>query len=438
MTAQHVLVLGATGKVGRNVVTGLLDAGLAVRALARDPDRAALPPAVALHRGDVRDPGSVNAAADGADAAFLLWPGFSADGAAPLVDVLARRVRHVVQLSSGVIDPTADRATPGVWSDVEDLVRPRLSPATSCARAYSPATPWRGRRPSGPAAPSHPLPRGRPLVDPREGHRRRRRPRAARPRRAHAGRSHLLTGPAVLTQRERAAAIGEAIGRPVLVEQQSRAEAAADMAGWADPARVESALDHWANLVEHPEIALGTVEQLHRARRPAVRDLGARARRRLPRPGHAPIVMTGARRRGPAPASTAATIAAAPPTTRDSRAARLRLTGPGAGPSPRRGRSSVPCRYTVRPPSVTPSAPAAAASTGPALGLGCAAASRRHARTAARDEPPTAGAHAATSSAVTRAGTRLAASSSRAAAQPNRRYRGDRCPTMASSVLTAR
>src|SRR4051794_38638272 len=111
MTPQHVLVLGATGKVGRNVVSGLLDAGLAVRALVRDPDRAALPPAVALHRGDVRDPGSVHAAADGADAAFLLWPGFSADGAAPLVDVLARHVRHVVQLFSGVVGPPADRAT---------------------------------------------------------------------------------------------------------------------------------------------------------------------------------------------------------------------------------------------------------------------------------------------------------------------------------------
>ncbi|OLT01972.1 hypothetical protein BJF90_30240 [Pseudonocardia sp. CNS-004] len=75
---------------------------------------------------------------------------------------------------------------------------------------------------------------------------------------------------------------------------------------------------------------------------------------------------------------------------------------------------------------MTPSAPAAAASTGPAFGLGWAAPSRRHAVTALRDEPPTAGASAANSSADTRAGTRLAASSSRAAAQPKRRWRGER------------
>jgi len=50
----------------------------------------------------------------------------------------------------------------------------------------------------------------------------------------------------------------------------------------------------------------------------------------------------------------------------------------------------------------------------------------------------TIGAQAAVSAAVTRAGTQLAASSSRAEAQPNRRYLAERWPTIASSVLTAR
>lgn len=262
MTTRHVLVLGPTGKVGRNVVDGLLAAGLAVRALVRDPERTGLPPAVALHHGDVRDPGSVGAAADDADAVFLLWPSFSADGAAPLVEALARHVRHVVHLSSGVIDPTADRATPGVWADVEELVRGTGVPATFLRPGgfagntleWAPAI--RAGRPV-----SLPYPEaGRSLIHEKD---------IAdvavlalRDPATHSGRAHLLTGPAVLTQREQAAAIGEAIGRPVVVEQQSRAEAAVDMAGWADPAWVDSALDHWADLVERPEIALGTVEQL--------------------------------------------------------------------------------------------------------------------------------------------------------------------------------
>jgi len=79
----------------------------------------------------------------------------------------------------------------------------------------------------------------------------------------HAGRAYLLTGPAILTQREQAAAIVAAIGRPLAVEEQTRAEAAAEMtSGGADPAWVASALNHWASLVEHPEIALDTVERL--------------------------------------------------------------------------------------------------------------------------------------------------------------------------------
>ena len=39
-----ILVTGATGKVGRNVVAQLLEAGAAVRALARDPVRRGCPP----------------------------------------------------------------------------------------------------------------------------------------------------------------------------------------------------------------------------------------------------------------------------------------------------------------------------------------------------------------------------------------------------------
>ena len=69
---------------------------------------------------------------------------------------------------------------------------------------------------------------------------------------------------------------------------------------------------------------------------------------------------------------------------------------------------------------------AVAASTGPAFGLGCARASRRHVTRAAHDDPPTTGANPADSSAVTRDGTRFTTSSARAAAQPKRAYRGER------------
>ena len=91
------------------------------------------------------------------------------------------------------------------------------------------------------------------------------------------------------------------------------------------------------------------------------------------------------------------------------------------------------------PPRRTPSAAAKAASHRPAFGLGWRPPSRR---TTFSTETGlvlvTSGAQAAVSAAVTRAGIQLAASSIRAAAQPNRRYRAERYPTIASRVLTAR
>ncbi|WP_238160318.1 SDR family oxidoreductase [Kribbella pratensis] len=80
-----VLVTGATGRVGRHVVAGLRAAGVTVRALVRTPDLAGFPPEIELIQGDITDVAAVRRAAAGVDAAFLLWPSFSADGASQIV-----------------------------------------------------------------------------------------------------------------------------------------------------------------------------------------------------------------------------------------------------------------------------------------------------------------------------------------------------------------
>lgn len=66
-----ILVIGATGKVGRHVASGLLDDGADVRALVRDPDAAGLPYGVDVVRGDLSDRDGLEAHADGADTVFL-------------------------------------------------------------------------------------------------------------------------------------------------------------------------------------------------------------------------------------------------------------------------------------------------------------------------------------------------------------------------------
>ncbi len=97
-----ILVTGATGNIGRHVVTGLLVRG-ATRA-GTDPAGVAaadFPPQVQVSTGDLTEPGSLDEALDGVDAVFLLWsPGVSLAGAHALAVAVAAHARHVVYVSA--------------------------------------------------------------------------------------------------------------------------------------------------------------------------------------------------------------------------------------------------------------------------------------------------------------------------------------------------
>lgn len=67
-----ILVTGATGNVGRNVVHQLVQRGADVRALVRDPAKANLPAPVELVRGDLLDVDALRAAFQGVSTLFLL------------------------------------------------------------------------------------------------------------------------------------------------------------------------------------------------------------------------------------------------------------------------------------------------------------------------------------------------------------------------------
>ncbi|WP_232547955.1 SDR family oxidoreductase [Propioniciclava soli] len=70
MTISTVLLVGGTGSIGRLVAQQAVDAGLRVRAVVRDAERAArtLPDAVELLVGDPGDPATAAAAVEGMDA----------------------------------------------------------------------------------------------------------------------------------------------------------------------------------------------------------------------------------------------------------------------------------------------------------------------------------------------------------------------------------
>lgn len=112
---MHILVTGATGKVGRPLVDHLLAAGHRVRALTRDPRRPDLRPGPEWIAGDLGDPASLSAAFAGVDAVHLI--NFHGDAYAPILcgaDLLerARRagVRRVTVLKGDVTRSPLEQA----------------------------------------------------------------------------------------------------------------------------------------------------------------------------------------------------------------------------------------------------------------------------------------------------------------------------------------
>ncbi|MEV6562559.1 NAD(P)H-binding protein [Nocardia sp. NPDC051756] len=93
-----ILVTGATGNIGGELVTALSESGTPVRALVRDPATATLPAGVETVTGDLNRPETMAEALDGVRALFLL-PGY--DNQADLLGRAKKAgVQRIVLLSS--------------------------------------------------------------------------------------------------------------------------------------------------------------------------------------------------------------------------------------------------------------------------------------------------------------------------------------------------
>jgi uncharacterized protein YbjT (DUF2867 family) len=127
-----LLVTGATGNIGSHLVRALVGAGADVRALTRDPARAAgLPPQAELAVGDLGEPSTLPAVFSGIERLFLLTPGMVTVNVANAVAAAREAgVRHVVHLSSSNVlgDPMP---LMGRWHhEREEMVRASGIPFT--------------------------------------------------------------------------------------------------------------------------------------------------------------------------------------------------------------------------------------------------------------------------------------------------------------------
>jgi uncharacterized protein YbjT (DUF2867 family) len=102
MTNVSILITGATGTTGGEIVRQLSAQGIAARALTRNPAKAAALPNIDFVAGDLDDPASLRAAFDGIEALYLnIVPGADALGQIDnaIAAAKAAGVKRIVKLS---------------------------------------------------------------------------------------------------------------------------------------------------------------------------------------------------------------------------------------------------------------------------------------------------------------------------------------------------
>ncbi|MGW5726930.1 NAD(P)H-binding protein [Nocardia beijingensis] len=222
-----IVITGATGTIGSEIVRQLSSRGTAIRAVTRDPDRADVPAGVEVARGDYTDVASMAKAMAGAEAAFVvgvLGPEYAELDRALIATARDAGVGRIVKLSAiGTGDPGLGRV--GTWhmpgeqaardSGVDWTI---LRPSSFASNTLS----WAAAIRAGQPVPNMTGDAAQGVVDPRDV--------AgvaveALVSAGHAGRIYTLTGPELLTTHDLAATLATVTGHPVDVTDIPETEA---------------------------------------------------------------------------------------------------------------------------------------------------------------------------------------------------------------------
>ena len=258
-----ILVLGATGKVGRALVPALLDAGAAVRALTRDPAKAAIDPRAETVRGDLDDTAALPRLLDGVDRVFVLTQGASLERERAVAETAARTgVRHLVKLSTTGVHFGQDDQITRAHADAEQAIREAgpdwtiLRPGAFMDNRFA----WLNSVRADSAVyvpegdPASALVHVRDIADVAV---------LALTQAGHAGATYELTGGEALTTEQQVSLLSEALGRPLKFVEEPLAAARERMLSFGWPVQM---IDGFFALkrasADREHIVFDTVERL--------------------------------------------------------------------------------------------------------------------------------------------------------------------------------
>jgi uncharacterized protein YbjT (DUF2867 family) len=120
-----ILVTGATGNVGRQLVRQLLEKNIGVRVLSRDPREGSFPAGVEVIAGDAGQPAALREALSGVDRMFFMSPTRHLIAQAVATAEAARRsgLRHIVMLSSLAVEMPEDNPLTREHAEAERIIQ---------------------------------------------------------------------------------------------------------------------------------------------------------------------------------------------------------------------------------------------------------------------------------------------------------------------------
>ncbi|WP_033213622.1 NAD(P)H-binding protein [Kitasatospora phosalacinea] len=241
-----IVVTGATGNVGRPLISLLAEAGEQVTAVSRRAPDGGLPATVAHVTADLADFASLRPALKGADALFLLLAGELNGPGAPATELLdlvrESGVRRVVLLSSQINGTRPQAPSHARLREFELALRLSgleytvLRAGGFASNAYAWAEGVRGQRTVHAPFADVALP----VVDPADLAAV---AAAALREDGHHGRVYVLTGPEPITPRRQAAVLGEVLGEDVAFVELTREQARAHLARFMPEEVLDGTLD---------------------------------------------------------------------------------------------------------------------------------------------------------------------------------------------------